>query len=65
MRATSSGNWTIVSPLNVNIITIVKSSATSVSGEIRGRNVCSYQASPFARTRTTRLIAPAANGMPR
>ena len=65
MRSTSSGSCTMASPLKVNITTMVKSSAVSVSGEMRGMNVLSYHSSPLSGTRMTRLSTPAAKGMPR
>ena len=48
MRSTSSGNRTMYSPFRENITTIVNSSATSVSGLIRGMKFRSYQVSPFS-----------------
>ena len=45
--------------------TIVKRSATSASGAIRGIATPSYHSRPFARIPTTRLMIPAASGMPR
>ena len=42
MRTTSSGSCTMISPLSENITTMVKSSAISVIGLMRGMNSCSY-----------------------
>ena len=55
----------MVSPLSENMSTMVKSSATSVMGEMRGMKTFRYQSSPFQRRRTTQLAKPARNGMPR
>ena len=48
MRSTSSGSCTMVSPFSENITTMVKSSATSVIGPMRGTKRVSYQSRPFA-----------------
>jgi hypothetical protein len=45
--------------------TIVKRSASRVSGEIRGMKACSYQPRPFTPTRRNRVAIPAAKGIPR
>ncbi len=65
MRRTSSGSCTIAWPLSENITTMVKRSATSVSGLMRGTNRASYHSRPLAETSTRRVRNPAANGMPR
>ena len=46
---TSSGNRTIRSPLRENMTRIVNSSATRVSGLMRGIKRVWYHSSPFAR----------------
>ena len=48
IRTTSSGSLTIISPLRLNITTIVKSSAISVIGLMRGMNLVSYHSRPLA-----------------
>ena len=47
MRATSSGRRTIRSPFSENITTMVKSSATRLSGLMRGRKRARYHSSPL------------------
>ena len=66
MRTTSSGSCTIVSPLSENITTMVKSSATSVIGLIRGMNLVLVPVLALrARMSAKRVTMPARNGMPR
>ena len=57
---------TILSPLRLNITTIVNSSATSVIGLIRGMNARLVPVPrPSALSSTKRVSIPARNGMPR
>ncbi len=65
MRTTSNGSSTIFSPLSENIATMVKSSATSVSGLSFGMNLVWYQSLLFSLMSEKRVATPARNGMPR
>ena len=47
MRTTSSGSFTMSSPLRLNMTKIVNSRAISVSGLMRGMNLCSYHSRPL------------------
>jgi hypothetical protein len=58
MRTTSSRSATMFSPLSENITTIVNSSATRVTGLIRGMKVPSYQSRPFIRMSVKRVMIP-------
>ena len=62
---TSIGIETMSFPLRLNITTIVKRSATSVIGLIAGTKRRWYHSFPFSFTPTSRVRAPARNGMPR
>ena len=62
---TSSGTVTIYPPLSENITIMVKSSATSVTGEIFLINTLSYHSFDFLLIRMNRVMTPAMNGMPR
>ena len=66
IRTTSSGSCTMVSPLSENITTMVKSSATSVIGLIRGMKtlLVPLLALQLAQRRSG-VTKPAMNGMPR
>ena len=57
MRTHVERIWTMVSPLRLNITTIVNSSATSVNGLIRGMNDFSYHARPFVSKHHERASA--------
>ena len=62
---TSNGNSMIISPLRLNIKTIVAKSAISVIGEIKGINFRLYQSIPFDLTNIFLLKKPAAKGIPK
>ena len=65
MRSTSKGSFTMVSPLRLNITTMVKSSAMSVRGLIRGMKTRWYQSRPLSLPSTKRVRKPAMKGTPR
>ena len=65
MRTTSRGMATIVSPLRLNMTTMVNSSAARVMGLMRGMKADSYQCRPLTRNRTRRVAMPPKKGIPR
>ena len=65
MRTTSSGSVMIRLPFRLNITTMVKSSAVSVSGEISGTKRELYFSFPTSFTPISLVNAPAMQGMPR
>ena len=65
MRSTSSGRASAVRALRLNSTTMVSSSATSVSGAMRGTKRPWYQSLLTKRSSTLRVSSPAMHGMPR
>ena len=59
----SIGIFTINSPFNENMTTIVNNNAIKVIGEIVGMNFLVYHSSPFAFTNINLLNKPAKKGM--
>ncbi len=65
MRTTSAGIETIISPLRLNMTTMVNNSAIKVRGLMRGMNDSSYQFLPLRLNSEKRVMTPAAKGTPR
>ena len=65
MRNTSIGISTIIAPFKLNMMTIVKSKAINVMGEMVGIKCWLNHCSPFHLIKDNLEITAAANGIPK